>query len=387
MAERRVLAVATGRADFGLLTSPVRACRDHPSLDAAFVLTGAYSTAGGETDPEAGGWPVAARVPTLDAADDRPGAMGRAIARGVAGFTEVLAVERPDAVMLLGDRFETLAAAVASSSSGVPIVHVHGGEISTGAVDNQFRYAVTALASLHCVATERSRDRLIAMGEAPAAVVRTGAPGLDGLRDAQPMDRAAFAAAAGMPADGRFLLVTLHSETLGEGDSGEQARALVAALDRVGLPCLVTASNQDPGGIAINAVLREACAERGWAFREALGLELYRAAMAAASAMVGNSSSGIIEAASFGLPVVNIGDRQAGRERSGNVVDCAHGEGAIEAAVRAALAMDASGIANVYGDGGADERIADAIASMPLGAAALRKQFEPPALGGSSHGM
>jgi UDP-N-acetylglucosamine 2-epimerase len=163
----------------------------------------------------------------------------------------------------------------------------------------------------------------------------------------------------------------------------------VRALGSVGMPCLVTAANQDPAGDAINAALQEACAQHAWVFSLGLGVDLYHQAMHHADAMVGNSSSGIIEAASLGLPVVNIGERQGGRERSGNVVDCAHDAEAIERAIRGAIAMDRDAITNVYGapdDGSnlsASKRIARAIAAMPLGAAGQRNLFEPPGLGTS----
>ncbi|HHN77234.1 MAG TPA: UDP-N-acetylglucosamine 2-epimerase (hydrolyzing), partial [Phycisphaerales bacterium] len=325
---------------------------------------------------EADGWTIGGRVPT--ASGDGPGAMGAAIAEGVSGFTGVFLAGEPDAVLLLGDRFETLAAAVAASACGVPIVHLHGGEISAGAIDNQFRYAISALASYHFVATEKARRRLIAMGEDASRVVRTGAPGLDHLAGFEPMSREAFNAAAGMTGDGAFLLVTLHPTTLDGADPAGQARALVEALDGVGLPCLVTAANRDPGGEAINGVLREAARERGWVFAGALGPGLYPQAMHHAAAMVGNSSSGIIEAATLGLPVVNIGDRQAGRERSGNVIDCGHGAAEIGGAIRRALAMGRGVYENVYGDGGAGVRIVEALAGVPLGV--LRKPFSPPGL-------
>lgn len=378
---RRIAVVTTGRADFGLLAPVVRAARLRDDLDPAWYITGAHLAPehGLTVDHiERADWPIAARVPVP--AGDHPGAMGESIAAGVAGFTDAFIAHRPDAVLLLGDRFETLAAAVAAFASGIPVAHLHGGEISTGAADNQFRYAITALASLHLVATDLARRRLVAMGEPPDRVIRVGAPGLDPLVDFTPPPRAEFARAAGLPPSGPFLLVTLHPCTLDPADPAARARDLVAALGGINLPCLVTAANQDPGGQAINRVLRRACLDRGWPFAEALAPGLYHAAMAHADAMVGNSSSGIIEAATLGLPVVNIGDRQAGRERSGNVLDCAHDPARIADAIRRALAMGRGAFDNLYGDGRACPRIAEALAAMPLGPASLQKPFAPPGL-------
>ncbi len=389
---RRLAIVTTGRADYGILVPVLRAADAHPGLAPEVYATGAHlSRPHGHTIDriEADAWTIGARVHSEpldgegnppghpDAADDMP----RKTARAVTGFAEAFIARRPDVCVLLGDRFETLAAAVAAATAGVPIAHLHGGEITTGAIDNQFRYAITALANLHCVATAKARDRLIAMGESPDAVIRTGAPGLDAIAAFEPMPRAAFGAEVGLPGDGRFLLVTLHPQTIGNIDATAQAGTLVRALEAVGMPVLATAANQDPAGSAINAVLEEACARRGWAFSRALG-PMYPQAMHHASAMVGNSSSGIIEAASFGLPVVNIGDRQAGRERSGNVLDCPPEADAIARTIRDALATDGAGIENIYASpgAGAGELIASAIASMPLGGSALRKRFEPPGL-------
>ena len=382
---RRIAVVTSGRADYGLLRPVLAALAVQPGTALIVHATGAHLSArhGMTIDRiRTEGWDAIETVET-ETHPDRP--MADKVAAGVAGFAAAFAEHRPDVCVLLGDRFETMSAAVASSTSGVPIAHIHGGEISTGALDNQFRYAITALANLHCVATAKARDRLIAMGESPEAVIRTGAPGLDALAGFEPMPRDAFCREAGLGDDAPFLLVTLHPETIGQADATTQASTLVRALEAVGMPVLTTAANQDPAGNAINAVLEDACARYGWAYSRVLG-PLYLVAMHHAAAMVGNSSSGIIEAASFGLAVVNIGERQGGRERSGNVLDCAHGADAISSTVRGALATDVSGAVNLYAapvDGGpllASERIARAVAAMPLGAAGLRKQFEPPGL-------
>ncbi|USN98900.1 MAG: UDP-N-acetylglucosamine 2-epimerase (hydrolyzing) [Phycisphaeraceae bacterium] len=380
-APRCIAVVTTGRADYGLFVPVLEAAAACDALDLSLYVTGAHLAGGHGPSFDriiADGWPITASVPIPSG--DHPGAMGEAIAEGVNGFTGALITHEPDAVLVLGDRFETIAAALAASACAVPIAHLHGGEITAGAVDNQFRYAITALANLHLVATERARARLIAMGESRDSVKRTGAPGLDHLTGFKPMPRAEFNASTGMTGEGVFLLVTLHPTTLDDTDPAAQARELLAAFDKTGAPCLITAANQDPGGGAINAVLRAAARDRGWVFADALGPGVYHSAMHHAAAMVGNSSSGIIEAATLGLPVVNIGERQAGRERSGNVIDCGHGADEIGDAIGQALAMGRREYANLYGDGHAGPRIVDALAAMPLGAPFLRKRFEPPGL-------
>lgn len=379
---RRIALVTTGRADAGLLIPVYRAIVERDDLESVFWVCGAHLNPDGSLTQHADSIADQAKItaqvilPRVDSDPD----MSRAIAHAIQGFTDAIEANTPDIIVVLGDRYETLAAALAAAACGVPLVHIHGGEISTGAIDNQFRYAITALANLHCVATETARHRLIAMGESPETVILTGAPGLDQLDETDPFSRETLNKQTGLTGDDPFLLATLHPTTLDQSDPAQQATELVRALRDSKMPCLITAANQDPAGRAINAVMRTACESNGWAFSESLGPSLYRSAMQSAAAMVGNSSSGIIEAASFGLPIVNIGDRQAGRERSGNVIDCAHDAQSISKAIRNAIGMDTTGIKNIYGDGGAGERIANAIAEMPLGKAAIRKLFSPPGL-------
>lgn len=373
----RIAFISTGRADLGLLEPILDACAETNGVDPRLYATGALVNADGSP---ATARPVAATIPILTNA----ATMGDAIAKGVAGFTSELSNGQPDAVLLLGDRFETLAAAVAAAALGLPIVHLHGGELSAGAADNQFRYAITALAHLHLVATDRARERLIAMGEPEKRVIRVGAPGLDRLASFEPMPRDAFVAEVGLPTSDPFLLVTLHPTTLDPTPPAEHARILLAALDAAGLPCLVTTANQDPGGDAINAVLEPAARDRGWPVHDALGTRLYTNAMHHAAAMVGNSSSGIIEAHTLRLPVVNIGDRQQGRERNASVIDARFDVEAVASAIQRATQLQRSAAVfsdpNIYGDGRTAARVARILADTPLDLALVRKPFEPPAL-------
>lgn len=332
--------------------------------ESLIVVTGAHcdprlgATA---SEIEAEGFEIARRVPLGD------GPMSDQMARDTQGVGEAFRELTPDAALVLGDRYEALAAATAIVAEGGFLAHLHGGEITTGAIDNQFRYAITALAHLHLVATKGARTRLVAMGERPERVIVTGAPGLDGV--VAPL-------AAGHGSSEPFVLVTLHSETLG-GDPEEQARTLIEALDRVGRPCVITGANADPGGETINTVLRDACEQReNWTFEMNLGATRYREAMTRAACMVGNSSSGIIEAASFGLRVVNIGSRQDGRERSGNVADVAWDAEAIATETRRAIDAGRWSGDNVYGDGRASERIVEALATVDL--TDRTKPFSPP---------
>lgn len=347
MQRRRIAVITVSRADWGPLRPVARALRDDPRTQLVLIATG------GHLDPAQGltigaierdGFRVDERV-ALPAS-----AMADEVGVATAGLAAALRRAGPDAVVVLGDRYETLAAATAAVCEGLRLVHIHGGEVTTGAIDNKFRDAISMLADLHCTATVGARARLVGMGIEPSRVVVTGAPGLDEL---DMSDEALARARASFP--GRFLLVTVHPETAGE----THVDRVIAALDRAGLPCVITGANSDPGGETINAAWREAVKTRpGWTFEMNLGVERYRAAMATALCMVGNSSSGIIEAASFGLPVVNIGERQGGRERSGNVVDVPWEAGAIVAAIGAATRFQGE---NVYGDGRAAGRIVEVV--------------------------
>lgn len=390
---RRIAVITVSRADWSPLRSAVAALSASRAADVRLIAAAAHLDPGqGRTADqiERDGFPIAQRIPLPTG--EGPGGMAQSIGAGVGAFASALLAERADLAVVLGDRYETLAAATAACASGIPLAHIHGGEITEGAIDNQFRYAVTALANLHLVATPRCAERLRLMGEDPGSIVVTGAPGLDRFVQGEPLPAAALATAlaptpaqASLPPEPGYLLVTLHPCTLDSEDPSQQARELVAALDASGRPVIITAANADPGGEAINAELRAACAARPrWRFAVNLGADLYRTAIAHAAALVGNSSSGIIEAASFHRPVVNIGDRQRGRERSGNVIDCAPRRDAVAAAIASALSQEfaerARAASNIYGDGHAGERIAAALLAMPIGPGSLRKAFRPPHL-------
>jgi len=300
-----------------------------------------------------------------DAADP-----GRRMGALTAAFAEGLAGERPDIIVLTGDRYETLAAAGAASLAGVVIAHLHGGELTLGAMDDAFRHAITKLAHLHFPATDAAAARLIRMGEEDWRITTAGAPGLDLLMSAPPMPRGDFFRALDMDDPGAFILATWHPETLTADGGAAGLEALLAALSGLGRPVLFTGVNADPGGAG------QAARIRAWAEGQA-GVHLipslgsrYAPALAHAAAMAGNSSSGIIEAAAFALPVVNVGDRQKGRDRGANVIDATADPAAVRQALSRALdpafRSSLTGRANPYGDGRAGPRIAARLAAEPI---------------------
>lgn len=371
---RRLIYLSGTRADFGLLQGTLQRAAAMPELSVQVLVTGMHlSEAHGRTVDEvrASGLPICGELPMdLQTRDGR--SMAQGIADCLGGVAGVLARERPDMLLVLGDRGEMLAGAIAALHLGVPCVHVHGGERS-GTVDEPVRHAISKLSTYHLVATERSRQRLVAMGEEPGRIHVTGAPGLDGLGELALMPLEACVAALGLPAGSPFILSVFHPVVQQAGQAARQTHALLQALRGVGLPVLWVEPNADAGSAEILRALDEAGLPPGSRRVAHVPRPLFAAALRHARLLAGNSSSGIIEAASFGTPVVNIGDRQRLRERSGNVIDVPAEAGPIEAALRAALSGGRGPWDNVYGDGRAGERIAQLLARLPLGSAVLEK--------------
>lgn len=374
---RKVFYVTGTRADFGLMASTLQQIAAHPDLQLQVAVTGMHLSASyGLTvrDIEGLGLPIVARIPT-NVEDRTPAAMAQGIGEALVGLTQAMAQSRPDLALVIGDRGEMLAGAIAALHLGIPVVHLHGGERS-GTVDEPVRHAITKLSHWHFVATEQSRERVIRLGERPEHVWITGAPSLDGLAAQGAVPRAQVLADLGLAADARFVLVLFHPVVQEMDDAYRQTAALAQALRETlaasPTQILWLAPNADAGSAAILRALDEVPIERLHRITH-LPRPLYVAALRYAEALVGNSSSGIIEAASFGTPVVNIGNRQRARERNRNTLDCAGDRPAIAAAIAQALAHGRYPAANVYGDGQAGARITHLLATCALGANLLDK--------------
>lgn len=386
-APRRVFVVTTSRADFGIYQPVIAALRDSATLRPSLLVSGNHVPL--ETDEtgrrrlaaalgEAAGVPVGAVVAMPLGSG---GALDIAAAMGAvtAGAARVLAEERPDILLVLGDRYEMHAIVVAASALRIPVAHIHGGEESEGAIDNLYRHSITKLSHLHFCATDLSSRRILAMGEEPWRVHVTGAPALDGIADLALDDRAALLARLGLT-DAPFFMATFHPETLDVEGSLPAFEALVAALDERKVTTVFSRANADEAGQAINERLEAYAREKGWLeIRDNLGRQGYFSAMRHAALMVGNSSSGIIEAASFGLPVVNIGRRQAGRERSANTIDAQARTPDIRRAMETALSepfrQQAREAGNVYGRGNASATICRVLEQVRLDRDLITKRF------------
>lgn len=395
-ASRRRIAVVTGsRADYGLLRGMLKELRDMDDIDLKVIVCGMHLLPKfGETwrAIENDGFPIAAKI-DLQLDDDRAETVARGTGIGVVGFSETLPVLAPDLLVALGDRFEILSAAVAATLLNIPIAHIHGGEVTAGAFDDAIRHAITKMACLHFVAAEPYRRRVIQMGEKPEFVFNVGAPGLDEAAAAPALDQPALFQALGIGGPDRFLLVTLHPTTARPEADAAIVAALLGALASIEDRTIIfTGVNADPGHRTIDDAIRGFVAARSSRAHifTSLGSERYWAALRLADAVVGNSSSGILEAPAVGTPSVNIGDRQLGRLRAPSIIDCPAEQPAIIAALRCVLDgrfhPDASD-EPPYGRGGASKKIAGIIRSIDL-KRAFPKHFHdlaaPPPLPGSA---
>jgi UDP-hydrolysing UDP-N-acetyl-D-glucosamine 2-epimerase len=381
------IAVATGtRADYGIFRPLLRRLEAEEAFDLSLLVTGTHlSSRFGLTvsEIEADGYRIATRIP-LDLDDDTEVGVAKATAAALVGFSEALAADRPGLLLLLGDRFETLAAATAAQLARVPVAHLHGGELTCGAVDDAIRHSVTKMSWLHFTATESYRRRVIQLGEDPARVHATGALGVDNALGMPLMTRQELEADLGPVFGPATAVVTYHPVTLETGTAAAQMNALSEALTRFSdLSVVLTAPNADEGNRAVfEAIAQFVETHRGRASSfVSLGARRYLSLVAEADVCVGNSSSGIIEAPSLGTPTVDIGDRQTGRDRGPSVIHCEPTVADITDAIRLALSPELRAVAarrdNPYGDGRAAERIVRILKGFASasGPTSLKKTF------------
>jgi UDP-hydrolysing UDP-N-acetyl-D-glucosamine 2-epimerase len=366
---RSVVFVTGTRADFGLWVPVLRAAAAHPDLEPSLLATAMHlDSRFGSTIEEVRslGVPVLAEVactPEGDSAADMAGSLGR----GIEGMAAVLDSAAPDWLMVLGDRGEQLAAAIAGIHLGIAIGHVAGGDRTLGAVDDAMRDMITRAAALHFVAEEGARQRLLHLGEEDARIRVVGSPGLDDLRMlAENGDPAAARAAVGLPPAASYLLIAMHPETRGGRDPAQDMDAVLSATAATGLERVAVYPNADAGGRAMIARLER---EPGMRLARSLPRPQFAVLLAGAAAMVGNSSAGLIEAPLLRVPAVNVAQRQAGRLRGDNVIDVEPDAGGIEAGLRRALRpefRDRLSGRSPYGDGHAAEQIAGMLAAEPI---------------------
>lgn len=372
-AKRRVAIVTGSRAEFSLLTPVIRAVRAHPGLEALIVVAGSHLVPPALTVRDVAAlFEVSAEIPMQDVQHTGRLADARALGRGVEGMAAAVERLRPDWVVVLGDRIEALAAALGASIGGVATAHIHGGDLAEGVADDSMRHAITKVAHVHLPATRQSAERIVRMGEDAWRVHVVGSPAIDTVRDVTPMADDAFDA-LGRP----DTILLLHPVGMPEEFERRSALACIEALR--GRRVLWMAPNLDPGRAGVVAARVEAI-ERGWASgSEHLPAAVFRSLVARLArdggVLVGNSSAALIEAAALRCPAVDIGSRQAHRERGTNTVRVESFEPeAVRAGVARAAAMDRAAIGHPFGDGRAGERIAAVLGEVdPADSAVMRK--------------
>jgi UDP-hydrolysing UDP-N-acetyl-D-glucosamine 2-epimerase len=372
-ARRKIGVVTTSRADYSHLYWPLRMLADCGDLELQLIVLGAHlSPEFGNTvrEIQKDGFRIAARVECLLSSDSDVG-MAKTIGTAVLGLAEHLSVLRPDILLLIADRYETLAPASVALALRIPIAHIEGGEISEGAIDDAVRNALTKMAHIHFTSTFEARERIIAMGEEEWRVHRAGAPSLDQLRRSTLLDRPGLEKKLACDLKMPSVLISYHPVTLAE-DTLHETDEVFSALDKLPDQLLFCYPNADAGSRALIERTRSFLAGRGSGHLFVnLDAVTYWSLLRCVDVFVGNSSSGIMETASFALPTVNIGIRQQGRERARNVLDAAAEGAAILAAVQRARALEfrasLRGMSNPYGDGYASEKITDVLRHVPLG--------------------
>jgi len=382
-ARRKICVVTGSRAEYGLLYWLMKEIQDDSALELQIIVTGMHlSPEFGLTwkQVEQDGFIIHRKVEML-LSSDTPVGISKSIGLGVIGFADALECLQPDVLVVLGDRFEIFAACQAAMTHRIPIAHIHGGEITEGAVDDAIRHAITKMSHLHFTATESYRQRVIQLGEQPQRVFNAGAPGLDNIFRLQLLDKPQLEQAIGFKLGKRNLLVTFHPVTLENATAASQFGNLLKALDCFDDSHIIfTLPNADADGRVIIGMIeqyRQRFPERIASF-VSLGSLRYLSALKYMDAVVGNSSSGLIEAPAFKIGTINIGDRQKGRLCADSVIHC---EPEVDAIVQAFNRLfsekfqeSLKTVENPYGNSGASAKIKELLKSQSLDGV-LKKSF------------
>lgn len=362
---KRIVIMTATRAEYGLLKPLITKFLDDPYYDTRIAVTGMHlSPEFGMTvrEIESDNIPIDKRAEIV-LSSDTPAALSKSMGLALISFSEYFEECRPDALLVLGDRYETLAVCSAAMNARIPIFHLHGGETTEGAIDEAIRHSITKMSYLHFTSTEAYRKRVIQMGESPDRVFHVGAIGVENALNTQYMPVAELEDSIGFSLGERYAVGTFHPVTLEAAAAGKQTEELLAALDQHReVRYLFTGANADTEGRRINRMLQEyAQCHENFCLIDSLGMRRYLSALKNSLFVIGNSSSGLVEAPSFKIPTIDIGDRQRGRIAGETVIHCKPERQAIGEAIH--KAMDASfreevrGAENPYGDGHTSEKI------------------------------
>ncbi len=383
MTRRKICVVTGSRAEYGLLRPVIEEIRDDPALELQIAVTGMHlSPEFGLTyrEIEQDGFAIDQRVEMLLSSDSRV-AVAKSTGLGVSGFADAFTRLGPDVVVVLGDRFEIFAAVQAAFFLGLAVAHLNGGEVTEGAMDDSLRHCITKMARVHFTAAEPYRQRVIQLGEQPGSVFNVGDTALDNIARLPLLGAQEIRQDCGLPPDSPYFLVTYHPVTLGGHDAKADMQALLAALDDFpDHAILITEANADMGGRAINQLARAYAKDSDGRAKcvTSLGHLRYLSAMKHCAAVIGNSSSGIIEAPAMKVPTLNIGQRQEGRLKATSVIDCARAEKAmITQSIRKLLDPDfvqhLPQTVSLYGQTDASKRIRDILKSMDITPGAAKR--------------
>ncbi|MBI4752808.1 UDP-N-acetylglucosamine 2-epimerase (hydrolyzing) [Candidatus Desantisbacteria bacterium] len=390
---RKIAAITGTRAEYGILQPVFKTIESHPSLSLSLIVTGSHlSSAFGNTidEIERDGFRIAEKIDIITESDSKgSGVRGQgsgyddsnkdaaiSIGKCITGMTDAIQRIQPDILLVLGDRGEMLAGAIAGIYMNIPIAHLHGGEVS-GSIDEGIRHAITKLSHIHFPATRKSAQRIIRMGEEMERVFLVGAPGLDSILNELLIPRENIEKQFDIEED--FLLLIQHPVVTEIYDIERQIRTTMEAVMSMGIQTIVLYPNTDPGSQTIIRVINEFDNPPMIQIVKSLPHKTYLSLMRYARVLVGNSSSGIIESPSFHLPVINIGTRQQGRQRAANVIDVDYDKEKIVEAIRFALydrefKAKVKRCKNPYGDGKASKRIVDVLSSIRIDNNLLQKR-------------
>ncbi|KXS40470.1 MULTISPECIES: UDP-N-acetylglucosamine 2-epimerase [unclassified Candidatus Frackibacter] len=385
--DKRKICVVTGtRAEYGLLYWLMKEIDSDPNLELQIITTGMHLS------PEFGltykkieedGFKIDKKVEMLMSSDTEVG-ITKSVGLGCIGFADAYDELKPDIVVVLGDRFEVLAAAIAAMIAKIPIAHLHGGEITEGAIDESIRHSLTKMASTHFPATKEYARRVIQMGEKPRRVFNFGAPGLDNIHKLDLLSRTELENELNFQLASKTAIVTYHSVTLENNTAHNQIENLLKAIEKFEMNVIFTKANADTSGRVINEKIEKFTNKEPEKYKlfDNLGQVRYLSALKHVDIMIGNSSSGLIEGPSFKIPVVNVGDRQKGRIKADNVIDCGYGYHEIKEAIKKGFSVDFKDkikeVVNPYDkheDGKTSCRIKNVLKEIEINEEFIKKSF------------
>ena len=379
---RKICVISGSRAEYGLLRWVMQRIKHEPNLDLQIIVIGMHlSPQFGNTyqEIETDGFVIDRKVEMLNGSDT-PVGVTKSMGNGMIGIADALDELKPDLIIVLGDRFEIFCAVAAALVARIPVAHIHGGELTEGLIDDAIRHSITKMSHIHFVATEEYRKRVLQLGESEDAVFNVGGLGIDNISKTKLISRDKIEELLKFRFEERNLLVTFHPVTLERDTAPAQIRELLAALDSYpDLGLIFTMPNADTGGQALFELVNDFVLNRdNSTCRTSLGSDLYLSCLAQVDGIIGNSSSGLLEAPTFKIGSINIGDRQRGRMTCKSVLNCDPDKSDIEKAISrlfsAEFQKELGDVVNPYGVGGASEKIMNILTSLDFGST-LKKKF------------